>query len=168
MVNFSGTVFITVNQINGKVYVGQTINQNPYYKGSGCALSKAIKKYGKENFLRTNLKTNINSQKLLDFWESFYIKLFNARDREIGYNIKEGGSRGGHSEETKKVIREKRSKQIITEEHKYKVSLSLRGRKSPTTGRKATDKEKLLHSLHLINNYKNKTGIFDPVVQKIE
>ena len=45
-------VYLTTNLINQKIYVGihSTYNLNDGYIGSGTILSKAIKKYGKENF----------------------------------------------------------------------------------------------------------------------
>jgi len=59
MASFQGTIYLTVNQINGKIYIGQTsINKNGYI-GSGKLLKKAIKKYGKYNFIRTILRNNI-------------------------------------------------------------------------------------------------------------
>jgi group I intron endonuclease len=95
MASFQGTIYLTVNQINGKIYIGQTsINKNGYI-GSGKLLKKAIKKYGKDNFIRTILRNNIDSLEELNLWEDFYINLFNSRNLEIGYNIVPGGSKGG-------------------------------------------------------------------------
>lgn len=95
MASFTGIIYLTVNQINGKVYVGQTsINKNGYI-GSGKLLKRAIKKYGKDNFARTILRSDINSLKELNLWEDFYIRLFGSRNLEIGYNIVPGGSKGG-------------------------------------------------------------------------
>jgi hypothetical protein len=47
-------VYKTTNLINGKYYIGKhaTDNINDSYLGSGKALKRAIKKYGKENFKR--------------------------------------------------------------------------------------------------------------------
>lgn len=43
-------IYKTTNKINGKIYVGKTINNFDYYLGSGKLLKFAINKYGKENF----------------------------------------------------------------------------------------------------------------------
>ena len=49
-----GFVYITTNHVNGKQYIGQRKydKQGKWkeYLGSGVVLSKAIKKYGLENF----------------------------------------------------------------------------------------------------------------------
>ena len=47
-----------------------------------------------------------------------------------------------HTEETKQVIREKRAKQVITEETRKKMSLSQKGRVSPMKGRNHTEEHR--------------------------
>jgi len=37
-------VYKTINKINGKLYIGQDVNNDPNYFGSGILLNKAIKK----------------------------------------------------------------------------------------------------------------------------
>jgi len=46
------TIYKTINLINDKYYIGmhRTLEPNDNYLGSGVALNKAIKKYGKDNF----------------------------------------------------------------------------------------------------------------------
>jgi hypothetical protein len=53
MASFQGIIYLTTNQINGKIYIGQTSINKHGYIGSGKLLKKAIKKYGKNNFIRT-------------------------------------------------------------------------------------------------------------------
>lgn len=48
-----GYIYLTRNNINYKYYVGSHNGKCNYYYGSGIALKKAIKKYGKENFTKT-------------------------------------------------------------------------------------------------------------------
>lgn len=44
-------IYMTTNLINGKKYIGQHKGKvNDSYLGSGTTITKAIQKYGKENF----------------------------------------------------------------------------------------------------------------------
>ena len=54
-----GFVYMTTNNINGMKYIGmhKSDDMNDNYLGSGVALHKAIKQYGKENFTRIILDT---------------------------------------------------------------------------------------------------------------
>jgi group I intron endonuclease len=109
MASFTGIIYLTINQINGKVYIGQTGVDSSSYIGSGKAILKAIKKYGKSKFIKTILRDNIESSLELNFWEDFYIKLFDSRNPKIGYNIRPGGnnSRFKHTPESILKIKER-------------------------------------------------------------
>ena len=39
-------IYLTINKINGKKYLGKDVRNNPKYLGSGFDLKKAIEKYG--------------------------------------------------------------------------------------------------------------------------
>lgn len=86
-------VYKTTNLINGKIYIGQDLNNNPNYLGSGLMLNNAIKKYGKENFKKETIEV-CNSKEELNEREKFWIKELNSQDRKIGYNIADGGTGG--------------------------------------------------------------------------
>lgn len=86
-------IYKTTNNINGKIYIGQRSYNGDIlkdsYLGSGIALKHAVKKYGKLSFSKEILeivdRTTINDREI--YWIDFY----KARDKEIGYNIHEGG-----------------------------------------------------------------------------
>ena len=71
-------VYKTTNLINGKFYVGQhsTENLDDGYMGSGVYITKAFKKYGKENFKCEILCFVDGSKKCLGNAEEFYIGYF--------------------------------------------------------------------------------------------
>jgi len=90
-------IYKTTNLINGKIYVGQDKNNNNLYLGSGTAIKRAIKKYGKENFRREILEECQNYKDLNDK-EIYWINKLNSRDKNKGYNISKGGDEGNRSQ----------------------------------------------------------------------
>jgi group I intron endonuclease len=89
-------IYKITNIVNGKIYIGQSRNTNKYYFGGGSILKKAIKKYGKSNFIKETIE-ECNCEKCLEEREIFWIKELDSRNPEIGYNIREGGGlNGGH------------------------------------------------------------------------
>lgn len=101
-------VYLHINKINGKVYVGITslnIN-NRWRRGNGykkCSImNNAIQKYGWNNFYHIVLcKTSKDKAILL---EKSLIKIY--KKKKISYNISGGGEGAGEmSEETKQKLR---------------------------------------------------------------
>lgn len=84
-------IYKTTNLINNKFYVGKDKHNNPFYLGSGKILKEAIKKYGKENFLKEVLEICETIEEMNER-ESFWIQKLNATN--IGYNIALGGEGG--------------------------------------------------------------------------
>lgn len=89
-------LYITVNNINGKVYGGQHIGyKTDNYIGSGPTIFlKAVKKYGKENFSRRWLKLKIDSKEKLDKLEKKLIQKLKYKYGNNCYNIHIGGTGG--------------------------------------------------------------------------
>ena len=84
-----GFIYITINLINGKKYIGQRkINQKDtkYYLGSGKALKKAIEKYGRESFKREIIEYAYSEKELNDL-EDYYLALTRAYEDDSYYNI---------------------------------------------------------------------------------
>jgi group I intron endonuclease len=110
-------VYKITNEINKKVYIGQTIQslndrihgyKDEMYRTERIRpIIAAMKKYGFEKFHFEILKDNITTKEELDNTEIKYIQKFNSTDKKHGYNIENGGnSVGKHSEETKRKISE--------------------------------------------------------------
>jgi len=109
-------VYLTINKINGKCYVGShttnndDLNINKYY-GSGIYFLNSFKKNDKKNYHRIILKMCNNIYEARNLEEK-YIKLFDTLNPN-GYNISPTGGMGKnqfglHSEETKKKLSKKR------------------------------------------------------------
>lgn len=116
MYNLSMTsgIYCLQNKINGKIYIGQSIDisrrfqdhKRLLHKGKdNCViLQKAVDKYGMDNFEFFVLEECQDS--ILDDREIYYINKYCTYDRKYGYNISFGGSNGlrGHkkSDETRR------------------------------------------------------------------
>ena len=99
-------IYKTTNTINSKIYIGQDTKNNSKYLGSGILLKKAIKKYGKEIFIKEILEKCIDKN-MLDEREKYWIQHYDSRNPNIGYNIAYGGEGViglKHSDETKEKI----------------------------------------------------------------
>lgn len=98
-----GTIYCYTNSVNGKKYIGQTINaksRKANHKHSALCYSgqdkdspfhRAIRKYGWENFSYEELETNVDSREELNDLEAFYIKELKTLVSEKGYNVLSGG-----------------------------------------------------------------------------
>jgi hypothetical protein len=69
-------VYKTTNKINGKKYIGSHYGKtDDEYLGSGLLISRAIKKYGKENFKKEILEIQSNKQLMLER-ESYWLNKY--------------------------------------------------------------------------------------------
>ena len=87
-------VYLITNLINGKKYIGKrtcSCNiEDDDYLGSGLNISRAVNKYGRENFKKEILKTFETADEAFAYEELLTIEL-NAVESEEYYNIKIGG-----------------------------------------------------------------------------
>lgn len=122
------TIYKITNKLNGKIYIGkhQTKNPNDGYYGSGKAIKDAIKKYGKQNFVKEVL------------WSFDTEDEMNAKERELiteefvrredTYNLGVGGEGGAHflGKKHSKTTKEKISKNrtfVVSDEYRKKMSI---------------------------------------------
>lgn len=95
------------NKINGKVYIGQTINnlkdRNRLRKYGKSKFDNAFRKYGEEGFDWVILETCQSIEELNDR-ESYWIEYYNSTDNSIGYNLKGGGGNAYLTKEVKEKI----------------------------------------------------------------
>ena len=103
-----GYVYSITNKINSKKYIGQTLEKDirerwksHFKKGSNCRyLKHALNKYGKENFKFEIICICFDSD--CDKYEKEYMDKWDTLNN--GYNLREAGNNGRHSEATKKKI----------------------------------------------------------------
>lgn len=93
-----GYIYETINQVNGKKYIGQHVASefDPNYKGSGKYLWKAINKYGWSKF-EVRILCPCFSQDELDAEEIDYIRHCDAVNSPEYYNLQAGGHSGNIS-----------------------------------------------------------------------
>lgn len=96
-----GIVYMIMNCINGKKYIGRDANANPSYLGGGRRLKIAIRKYGRDNFIKITLRKCPDKEDRL-YWEQYYLDLYNAKNNPNLYNISPSSLWG--AEGTGKVV----------------------------------------------------------------
>lgn len=148
-------VYQTENLINNKKYIGfssKTPETSLLYYGSGYLLNTAIKKYGKENFIKTIIK-EFNTIDEARKYEEYLIERCDAINNINYYNLTKGGY-GGFSEnaiikqrsaETRKKISESLKGRVVSNQTRKILSDKLKGTKPWNTGipRSESTKQKL-------------------------
>lgn len=85
----SGFVYMWINKVNNKKYVGSHIGtEDDGYIGSGVHFQYALNKYGIDNFERIILE-RIESDNEVREREEHYLKLFNVANDRSFYNIRD-------------------------------------------------------------------------------
>lgn len=138
------TIYIITNIVNSKKYIGQTWKTIQKRWSQHCTnekhcikLNRAIQKYGKDNF-SIEIVDFAFTQPQADCIEISLILLYNSIKN--GYNIRLGGSRGKHSEESKRKMslsqigNKKNLGHKDSEEVKLKKSIA--AKKRPFTNRR--------------------------------
>ena len=113
------TIYKVTNTINGKIYIGkhQTQNMNDNYMGSGKTIREAIKKYGKDSFVKEILFVFNNEAEMNECEKSIITEEF--VNRADTYNIGIGGEGGPHFKGRKHTLetRQKITESNLNREH---------------------------------------------------
>lgn len=186
-----GIIYKITNLANGKLYIGSTMHKFSKRKSEHLTalrkgyhfnshLQSAWNKYGEENFIfeiLENFQDDVDQIKILQReleLINLIIPQYNICKKTAGGKLgrilsdeekkKIGDIHRGkkHSEETIFKIKEARKKQIITEDHKRKISESLMGKSGKNTGRKQTEEQKQKASKFLKNQRLTNSGIYSP------
>ena len=130
-----GVVYLIWNKVNGKRYVGQTVQplkrrfNEHVRKKDNTLIHNAICKYGKENFYCGVIKT-CESKEEMDYWEKFFIAALRTK-KPYGYNLTDGGEGFigyRHTPETLAKIREIKKNSPRVAEHIARLAEANRGR----------------------------------------
>ena len=131
-------IYKTTNLINGKFYIGKSVNERKGYLGSGLILRQAIEKYGKGNF-KKEIINRCNTKEELKKKEIYWIDKLKP-----SYNIAKGGLGGdtfsNQTEKRKREITQKKRDSMkkyfeknpskpMSEKQKEQIRKTLTGRK---------------------------------------
>lgn len=89
-----GYIYKTTNLINNKIYIGQKHSSKflgQSYLGSGKVIRREVLAHGKENF-KVELLEEVETKEMMDEREIYWISYYQSTNREIGYNISNGGN----------------------------------------------------------------------------
>ena len=128
--------YVTTNTKNGKKYIGShsgSVEDN--YLGSGKALKLAVKKYGRENFVRDVLSVTTTREEAF-FNERFLIEMYKTMF-PLGYNLSPTGGTeccGSHSEKSIQKMSKAKTGSKHSDEAKKKMSEASKGRAAWSKG----------------------------------
>ena len=136
-------IYIWINIINYKCYIGQAINFNrrkndhETFHKSNILLTKSIKKYGIDNFIFDILEEVEPMNNLLNEAEKFWISYFKTLGYSLSntlYNFRDGGQGTLGLKWSKKSKENQSIKRLgikFSETHLTNLSLSHKGKISP-------------------------------------
>lgn len=167
-----GYIYSVKNKINGKTYIGQTLQNDvnkrwKYHKSFdkryiGQILYNAYKKYGYDNFEYKIICICFDED--TNKYEKEYIKKYNSLYPN-GYNLHEGGNNKKHNEYTIKILSDKlRGKnhpnfgKKLSEQHVQNIKNFYK--KNTTTHKNIHTDETKLKIKEKINNYVKRNSIF--------
>jgi hypothetical protein len=185
-------IYRIINLINWKQYVGQTYKPvksrlGEHYRFKKTLISKALRKYGKENFIIEQIDT-AQTQRELDLKEILWIEYLGTHiSLGNGYNVDWGGNNKGkhcqetklkisnsqkgrkHSEETKRKMSESSKGQVISQEQRDKLSKMFKGSGHLLYGKTPSKetREKLSKSLKGKNTWSKGIELSDSHKNKI-
>lgn len=162
-------IYLTINNLNGKMYVGRNSRRVKDYYGSGVLLLQAIEKHGKENFTNiiledlgetSTLREAIDAEKA---WISFFQAPINPQFYNLSWDTGGMGKGDTHNDETRKKLSD-RQKSICEEANglppkwRENVINAIKGRVPWNKGKKKEDMPKGMYE----KGERGKRKIFTP------
>lgn len=143
-------IYIIINNINHKVYIGQTIDIKRRWHSHiydlrnnnhiNIYLQRAWNKYGENNFEFKILEEI--SDELLNEKEKYWINFYKSFDREYGYNLTTGGDNFELSNEVKDQISQSMKGKSKSKSHRQNLSNSRIGVSPSNKGKKMSEEQK--------------------------
>lgn len=138
-------IYKATNLVNGKVYIGQTVNtlkrrqveHKSQSKKGNFYFHRALRKHGIDNFSWEVLRL-CDNLKSLNAWEQYYILYYNTMGN--GYNLTSGGMNYTRTKEMKLKMSQNHSKywkgKKFSKEHRQKISKTNLNKKVSKKSRK--------------------------------
>jgi|SRR5208282_1073649 len=174
-------VYLIHNILNNKIYVGKAVDIGRRWKEHVSMASnpnahkypihRAIKKYGKNNFVFSILQIFDDEMIALEA-EKYWIQYYASNNKNFGYNITEGGegiSGYHHSPESREKMRVSQTGKIRSPQHRVNIGLCRLGTRHTTTTIKKLSGEngsrtkltneliKEIRALYATGNYSHRT-----------
>ena len=123
-----------------------------------------MRKYGIENF-DFYIEIVVDNQEAMDKCEIDLIETYDTTNREKGYNRKEGGAYGKHSEESKKKMSKSAMGKVISKETRRKLSEANKGQIPWIKGRKHSEETR--RKISIANKGKKKKPFTDEHIKNL-
>lgn len=144
-------IYVHINKSNGKMYIGQTIYEDPNirwkngygYKGNQYFWN-SIQKYGWDNFEHIVLIENLSLEEA-NLIEEELISKYNTTNKNIGYNLRPGGKNSKNTIETNKKISNAKLGHSVSKETRKRISKNhadCKGENNPRYGKHCTEETK--------------------------
>jgi group I intron endonuclease len=162
-----GSIYVAVNQLNNKCYVGQTTRtvekrwRAHIKSGSTTYFTRELRRVGAKVFSVSTIAEAQNKEQL-DQLEKLWIITLNSMDSTHGYNTRMGGAHGTFSDEIKAQLRLTALGRKHTPETKEKLRVAGLGRKhtlgelakmrASNLGKRHTEETKQKIRVHLTGN----------------
>lgn len=170
-------IYRFINFVNGKMYVGSAVNIKLRIKNHllelrlsrhyNKYLQSAWSKYGEDNFVLEILEHCPKNKKILIEREQYWLDRFNCSDRTKGYNqrpIVNSPLGTKRTPEQIKVIIDRLTGRIVSEETKERIRQSNTGKKASPEARAAISKAlkgRTLTEEHILNRTAARRNIVD-------
>lgn len=161
-------IYMIINIINKKIYIGSTINLKERWKKHkqhlrnkkhiNCYLQKSWEKYGEESFKFEILQQVTHAEHLISY-EQVYMDYYKSYDKNIGYNIRiKADSNLGikRNKDTRKKLSIIAKQRKMSEETKLKIKNSLLGDKNHFYNKKHKEESKARMGAKGENHFQSK------------